>query len=273
MFTHAISIVKSWDWRRIVFTILAGLVAFFILTNLFRLFAPWASMTSYPHDDPRQLDPELHRWHEAMWGAVTSILEGGSLLMLLWRPRENPLLIQFMALVVIFAAILVLPFEPLLLFVIVMMTLVVAAYPAPRSLLDFSRPGPLSRPLLAFSLIAALPLIPYIVQLMFWQIQGVGGEHATANQWVSDVEHATFLLLALFLASTKRPGWQTLGILTGVVFMYLGVAALTLPNHAGSWGVTGGIAALIGGLLYIAATIRESRKTAPAPSEASTSVA
>ena len=273
MFTHAASIVKSWDWRRIIFTIIASLVTFFLLTNLFRLLAPWASMTSYPHDDPRQLNPELHRWHEVMWGAVTGILEGGSLLMLLWRPRENPLLIQFIALVVIFAAILVLPFEPSLLFVIVMVTLVVAAYPVPRALLDFSRPGPLSRPLLALSVAAALPLIPYIVRLMFWQIQGFGGEHATANQWVSDVEHATFLLIALFLASTKRPGWQTLGILTGVVFMYLGVAALALPNHPGSWGVTGGIAALIGGLLYIVVTIREAHKTTHDPSGALSSTA
>ena len=47
-----------------------------------------------------------------------------------------------------------------------------------------------------------------------------------------------------------------------MVFLYLGVAALALPNHAGSWGVTGGILALIGGMLYIVATIKEAGKTA-----------
>jgi len=106
-----------------------------------------------------------------------------------------------------------------------------------------------------------------MMRLELWQIQGVGGEHATANEWVSDVEHSFFLLIAMFLASTKRPGWQTLGILTGIVFIYLGIAALALPNYAGSWGVTGGIVALIGGLFYIAATIREMRKTVQNPSE------
>jgi len=260
--------MKRWDWRRIIFTILASVVAFFLLTNLFRLAAPWASMTWYPHDDPRLLNPDLHRWHEAMWGAVTGILIGLVLLSLLWRPRENPLLIQFLALVVFGAALIVLPFEPSLLFVILMLTLVIVSYPMPRALLDFSHEGPISRPLLIFSLPAALLLVPYMLRLEFWQIQGVGGEHATANEWVSDVEHSFFLLIAMFLASTKRPGWKALGILTGVVFVYLGIAALALPNYAGSWGVTGGILALIGGLLYIAVTIREVRKTVQNPSQA-----
>lgn len=260
MSTNAICGVKQWDWRRVLFTIIAGVVTFFLLTNLFRLAAPWASMTWYPHDDPRQLNPDLHRWHEAMWGAVTGILEGGVLLSLLWRPRQYPLLVQFMALAVLGAVVIVLPFEPSLLFVIVMLTLVILSYPMPRALLNFSQPGPLSRSLLVFSLVAAVLLIPYIVRLETWQIQGIGGEQAIATEWVADVEHASFLLLAMFLASTKRPGWQILGILSGIVFIYLGIAALMLPNQAGSWGVIGGIAALIGGLLYIMVTIRESRK-------------
>jgi hypothetical protein len=259
MFTNVMSMAKRWDWRRIIFTILAGVVAFFLLTNLFRLAAPWASMAWYPHDDPRQLNPDLHRWHEAMWGAVTGIIEGGILLTLLWRPRENPLLMQFMALALLGAVLIVLPFEPDLLFVIVMLALVVITYPAPRALLDFSREGSISRPMLGLSLAAALVLVPYIVRLMFWQIKGIGGEHAVAKQWASDVEHTAFLLLAMFLASTKRPGWKILGVLTGVVLLYLGVAALALPNYAGSWGTIGGIAALIGGLLYLIAVVGELR--------------
>jgi hypothetical protein len=230
-------------------------------------------MTWYPHDDPRQLNLDLHRWHEAMWGAVTGILEGGVLLSLLWKPRAYPLLIQFMALAVIFAALLVLPFQPDLLFVIIVATLLIAAYPAPRALIDFSRDGPISRLLLTFSLAATLLLLPYTIRLLLWQIQGVGGEQATANEWIGDVEHTTFLLIALFLATTKRPGWWILSILTGIVFLYLGVAALALPNQAGSWGVIGGIASLIGGALYIIATIREVRKMMNHSTEAFTSTA
>jgi hypothetical protein len=272
MSTYAILNVKRWDWRRILFTIVAGVVTFFLLTNLFRLTAPWVSMAWYPHDDPRELNPDLHRWHEAMWGAVTGILEGGALLTLLWRPRQNPLLIQFIALVVIGAALLVLPFDPDLLFVILMLTLVVATYPRPRALLEVSGEGPISRLLLALSLVTAILLVPYMVRLELWQIHHVGGEQATANAWVSDVEHSTFLLIAMFLASTKRPGWRTLGILTGIVFIYLGIAALALPNHAGSWGIAGGIAALVIGPLYLLETILEARKTMHNPSEVLPSV-
>ena len=57
MSTNVMLNVKHWDWRRIVFTIFGGVVAFFLLTNLFRLAAPWASMGWYPHDDLRQLIP------------------------------------------------------------------------------------------------------------------------------------------------------------------------------------------------------------------------
>jgi hypothetical protein len=66
MSTNTTHSIKRWDWRRILFTVIAGVVTFFLLTNLFRLAAPWASMAWYPHDDPCQLNPELHRWHEAI---------------------------------------------------------------------------------------------------------------------------------------------------------------------------------------------------------------
>ena len=268
MSTNVIDTIQHWDWRRILFSLVAGVVTFFLLTNLFRLAAPWASMAWYPHDDPRQLNPELHRWHEAMWGAVTGILSGGVLLSLLWRPRQYPLLIQYIALVVIGAVITVLPFELDLLFVIVILTLVVLTYPVLRALVDLSMERPVSRPLLVLSLAAALLLVPYIVRLTLWQLQGFGGEHATANQWISDVEHALFLLIATVLTITKRPGWRILGTLTGVVFIYLGIAALTLPGYAGSWGITGGLMALIGGSLYLIITNREARKTMQVASEA-----
>ena len=92
---------------------------------------------------------------------------------------------------------------------------------------------------------AAVLLVPYIVRLTIWQFQGFEGEQATANQWISDVEHALFLLFATIWMTSRRPGWRPLGILTGVVFLYLGVAALALPGYAGSWGIVGGILALL----------------------------
>src|SRR5437867_5244388 len=211
MSTIATSTKQCWDWRVIVFTILGGMAALLFLMNLYRLSAPWAPLASYPNDDPRQLHPDLHRWHDAMWGAVAGILEGGALLALLWRPREKPLLMQQQVLATLVAAPLILPFEPQLFIILVVMAVLTAAYPAPRALLDFSQKEPVSRPLLALSLTAALPLAPYMGRLLLWQLQGVGGEQAVANEWIADVEHSAILLVGAFLACTKRPGWRTLG--------------------------------------------------------------
>jgi hypothetical protein len=268
MSTHIIPTVKQIDWRALIFRILAGIVALLFITNLYLLSAPWAPLASYPNEDPRLLNPDLHRWHDAMWGAVSGILEGGVWLTLLWRPRRYPLLIQFVALAVILAAPILLPFEPSLLFVMLPVAITIAAYPNPRAFVDFSRERSGSRPLLYLSAVTALVLIPYMVRLELWQIQGIGGEHATAVQWASDVEHAVFLVLATLLASTKRLGWQMLSVLSGFVFLYLGVVAIVLPNHAGSWGIAGGVASLVGGLLYIGLTLQESRQVAQQDSKA-----
>jgi hypothetical protein len=37
--TNAIHIIKRWGWRRILFMVVAGVITFFLLTNLFRLAA------------------------------------------------------------------------------------------------------------------------------------------------------------------------------------------------------------------------------------------
>ena len=129
MATATVSTAKRRDWRVIVFTIVAGIVALLFLTNLYRLTAPWASLAWYPNDDPRLLNPELHRWHDAMWGAVSGILNGGVLVSLLWRPRDKPLLIQFMALVVVAAVLTMLPFEPTLIVIILVVASVIVATP------------------------------------------------------------------------------------------------------------------------------------------------
>src|SRR6266568_4888275 len=65
-------------------------------------------------------------------------------------------------------------------------------------------------------------------------------------------------LLALgLLSSTKRPGWKELGVITGATYCYLGVIAMIVPGDAGSWGYTGGLFSIIGGVLYMLFTLVE----------------
>ena len=51
-------------------------------------------------------------------------------------------------------------------------------------------------------------------------------------------------------------GWALLG----ATYLYLGVAALTIPDHDGSWGVLGGGPALVAGVAYLALVIVERRR-------------
>jgi hypothetical protein len=258
MATVATSSVKHRHWHTIVFRVVTALAALFFLTNLRLVLAPWLLLPA----DEGILHPEIHRWHDAEQGAIGGVLSAGILLVLLWRPRANPLLVQYTAIVVVLSLLITAPFVGPSMFLIALpLILVVAAYPAPRTLLDFSRSESISRPLLALTLVAAVLLAPSMWRSLLWQIQGVGDEHATVYHWIAGFEHTVILLMAGVLASTKRPGWQTLGIITGVVLLYLGLVALSVPDQAGSWGITGGIFGLVGGAGYIGATLFETRRT------------
>ena len=64
-----------------------------------------------------------------------------------------------------------------------------------------------------------------------------------------------------FLTAIKRPGWQVLGILLGIVYLYLGIVAITIPYETGSWGTVGGILSILGGVAYLVLTIWEMRRS------------
>lgn len=239
-------------WRTAVFMIVAALAAFgYLIGHAQYLLAPWMVIDV----DPEILHPETHRWHDTMWGS-SSILVAGSLITLLWRPHRKPLLAQYLFLTAIVAIPFVVPFV----IPVVPLLLVVAAYPNHRALLNPPRKDQVIRPLLALSVAALVVLLPVMLRNLGRQLDAVGGEHAVAGHWISDVEKMVLLLLAGFLASTGLPGWRPLAILIGITYLYLGLAALLLPDQAGSWGIIGGILALFGGLGYIALMWLESRK-------------
>ena len=60
---------------------------------------------------------------------------------------------------------------------------------------------------------------------------------AQANWWADYAEHVSLLGIAALVASSGRPGWRILALLTGVAWLYLGfVAVFLLPTHTASWG-------------------------------------
>src|SRR6266700_3846349 len=156
---------------------------------------------------------------------------------------------------------------------IVLIGIFAAAYPSLRGLISFSREGAFSLSLLALSLLAAVFLAPIAWRELHYQWAGAiaHDEHSLNYHWLTSVLLAVLLVLAGVLSSTKRPGWQFLGLITGVTYLYLGIMALLLPYYAGSWGVIGGIVGLLAGLAYITATLvaaRRSRQVTPSTTTA-----
>ncbi len=248
-------------WRVIVFVIVGGLLALLALYSGAGDLLLLEGQSGFPS--------AIHRWHEAQSGVFTTLLFGGSLLALLWRPQRKPLLLVFvvlsLALVSLaFATVSGAGFIPLWLAVgAALICILVAAYPAPRALLHFRRVGPPSYFLLVLTLIAAVLLAPIIARELNWQLLGITGHdvHALNYHWLTSVLLALMLILAGSLAATKQAGWQVLGFIAGVAFLYLGSAALLLPDYAGSWGVIGGVLGLLAGLGYLTATLLEARKS------------
>ena len=247
-------------WHVILFVIVAGLLTLLMLYGGVRDLLLFSGQSGFPS--------VIHRWHEAQSGVLTVIVFGGCLLALLWRPLSKPLLMQFMILAIAifciaFATVTGAGFTPIFLAIGgVLIAILAAAYPKPRSLLSVSRNGSLSYPLLAITAIAAVFLAPVMARELNYQMFGMTEHdvHAMNYHWLTSVVLALLMLLAGVLAATKQPGWYVLGFIAGIAFLYLGSMALVLTGYAGSWGTTGGVLGILGGLGYIATTVVEIRR-------------
>lgn len=247
-------------WRVTLFVIVAGLLTLLMLFGGVRDLLLFDGQSGFPSI--------IHRWHEAQSGVLAVIVFGGSLLALLWRPLSKPLLMQFMILAIAifciaFATVSGAGFNPIMLAVGVgLIAILAAAYPKPRNLLSVSRSGSLNYSLLAITVIAAVFLAPVMARELNYQIPGMTEHdvHAMNYHWLTSVMLALVLVLAGVLAATKQPGWYVSGFIAGIAFLYLGSMAIFLADYAGSWGTTGGVLGILGGLGYIVTTVVEMRK-------------
>jgi len=247
-------------WRVTLFVVVAGLLTLLMLFGGVRDLLLFSGQSGFPSD--------IHRWHEAQSGVLTVIVFGGCLLALLWRPLSKPLLMQFMILAIAitciaFATVSGAGFNPIMLAIGVgLIAILVAAYPKPRKLMGISRGASLSYPLLAITVVAAIFLAPVMARELNYQMLGMTEHdvHAMNYHWLTSVVLALLLLLAGILAATKQPGWYVLSFIAGIAFLYLGSMALFLTDYAGSWGTTGGVPGILGGLSYIATTVVEMRR-------------
>src|SRR5256886_13776292 len=124
-----------------------------------------------------------------------TILLGGSLLALLWKPQNKPLLMQYIVfsigiVCIFFATVTGAGFTPIALVAgVVLIGILVAAYPRPRDLLNIRRETSLSYSLLAITVVAAIVLAPIIARELNYQILGITQQdvHALNYHWLTSV--------------------------------------------------------------------------------------
>ena len=247
--THHMNVQK---WRSKVFTFLTVFLSIVLLiAGTFEFIPAWILR------DPAD---SIHLWHIAELTALSAILLGGVMFGLVRKPEEKPLLAQFIVLSIIILAIGLIPFDIRLVGLLPLAGLLVLTYPKPRALFSFSHQGRISIALLAITIPLAVILIPIIQQEIHYQIIGMAGNdaHALLFHWIGSALLYVLLILAAVLASTKRPGWKRLGIVTGLTYCFLGVIGLIAPGYAtGAWSEAGALFALFFGALYILITLAE----------------
>jgi hypothetical protein len=246
---HALTTTTPSRTRRVVFTCVGTVIALLFATNVLTLFAPWTDVNLN-----HVADPTSHRWHHALEGSV-DVLVVVLIVALLLKPLARPLLAQFIAVAATLSAILVLPFVgPMYLLIFATLLLVPATYPRPVLLRQYRSDDGVSLPLLWVAAGAAAVLLPRAAQEIHWQLTGYLGEHATSTAWVTDASRLVILAAAGLLAATRLPGWRILALGLAGVYAYLGIVAIAQPDQPGSWGIPGGITALVVAALFVAAT-------------------
>jgi len=251
--------VATGSKRRIIFPILAALLAlvgFALLDGIREAIAPWSLHIDY---DPQ---PELNLWHYASHGATVGILFSGSMLALAWRPARKPLLLQMYIVGFLTLGLTYMTAAPsdgagFLPMVLVIVGILLAAYTDRRAVLRFTRPGA-SKTLLGLTVVAAAAMLPAVVRAFthFYDSPAFEGA-AEPERWGADIVMSVVLVIAGLLVSSKRGGWLPLGIIVGLDFLYLGAAALKVPDQAGSWDTAGGVLSILFGLVWLAAIWRE----------------
>ena len=226
-----------------LFTILAAvLTVVMVFVGLFEFIPAW--IFKNPPDQP-------HLWHIAELSAI-AVLLGGCMLGLVRKPQQRVLLAQFIVLSTVLLAIGIAPFFVGGAGLLLLTAVFIFAYPDRSALLRVGRTGRLSFPLLGITAIFAIFLDPVIHQEIYYQIIGMTNDvHALRLHWIGSALLMILLLLAGVMVSTKRPGWQWLTILIGLIYIFLGVIAMIVPDYAGSWAEWCGLMAIFGGALYI----------------------
>jgi hypothetical protein len=191
--------------------------------------------------------PDLQRWMFAFSACIDEAI-AVVLLYLAWRPLGKPLLLQFLSLALVVALSSNIPFVGLGIAVAYSPLLVVIlACPELRGLLKPFWRGRISWILLGLAAATAAFFIPQVWWAIGAQLRGTD-DLAINYGWASVAEHSCNLWLIVFFSAFRHSGSGLLSLLAAFCFLFLGIAAISVPANPGSWGLVGGIIAMIAGV-------------------------
>lgn len=238
------------DW----FRVLALIVVAIFLVRSTNLLAPWFFVLT-----PDEPHPEPHRWFYTVAAAGDVFLLVG-FAVLMNRLRRPPMAVT-VALWLLLALTTIVPFEPGFLVLLIFVVPPYLIYP-------YWRDVRISRAwwagahlwLVAFATLVGAGLLAGSVAAMRRQIVNDGAV-ADAHLWNDYAMHTALIALVAVLAAGTAPGARVLRCWLGLVALYLGaVATFALPDTTGSWGVAGGITAMVLGAVFLLSTWWDRRR-------------
>jgi hypothetical protein len=245
------------DRAVLVHRLVVLLVVGFLLTGpggILVLASPWSDVGHTHHE----VSLELHRWHATEIAAVVTLLVCGTLIAAAWRPRRSQTLTQAaLGSMAVFGAVGFFVETPaeVLVPVAAVIVLVAATSPLRRSLFRLA-PSAGRRPIALVAAVVATPFLVTTAARNLTRQLGPLEEHAALGHWAAAAALAVALLALTWLAVRDTDGAPTLSGVLAVTYVYLGTAALVLPRHDGSWSTTGGLLALVLGVMSLAAVRR-----------------
>jgi hypothetical protein len=197
--------------------------------------------------------------HDLAWGSVEGILLFVPLLASLRGVRRRPAALQ-QALAVVAALLVTMALtrapDPATL--VLGSLVVLGALLSPARDLLLRRTAPVSRPLAALTLLAAVPLVPYALGAAAAQRRG-GTLNAELAGYIGATVWALALLGVVAVAALRSQGWQLPASCAAAAAAVMGVAGILWPAAPSSPGTVGGVVALAWAAAVVAVVISSRR--------------
>jgi hypothetical protein len=238
------------DWFR-VFALVV--VAIFLVRST-NLLAPWFFVLT-----PDEPNPEAHRWFYTV--AVTGDLFLLVSFAVLMNRLRRPPLAATAALWLLLTVTMIVPFEPRFLIPLIFIAPAYLLYPYWEDLGGSRAWWTAAHTwLVVFAVVVGAGLLATSVVAMRKQILN-DGPVADAHLWNDYAMHSALIAVVAVLAAGTAAGARLLRGWLGLVAIYLGaVATFALPDATGSWGVAGGVTAMVVGAVFLVSTWWDRRR-------------